>query len=120
VLAAPLVLACTVPVLLGLSWLLSALGVFLRDIGHVIGPAVSMLLFISPVLYPTQALPATLKALLWLNPLTLPIENMRGVVLRGAPPDWVALASYTAAGLVFAFFSHRLFERIRPAFADEV
>ena len=120
VLAAPLILACTVPVLLGLSWLLSGLGVFLRDIGHVIGPAISMLLFVSPVLYPVQALPPLLRELLWLNPLTVPIENLRLVLLRGVPPDWAALATYTAIGLAFAFFSHRLFERIRPAFADEV
>jgi lipopolysaccharide transport system permease protein len=120
VLAAPLVLACTVPMLLALSWLLSGLGVFLRDIGHVIGPAVSMLLFASPVLYPTQSLPPFLAHLLWLNPLTVPIENMRRVVLMGLAPDWQALVAYTAIGLVFATLSHHLFERVRPAFADEV
>jgi lipopolysaccharide transport system permease protein len=120
VLAVPLVLACTVPFLLGISWLLSAFGVFLRDIAHVIAPAVSMLLFASPVLYPTQALPPFLAQLLWLNPLTLPIENLRRLILHGAPPQWQALAVYTAIGLVFAFVSHRLFERVRPAFADEV
>jgi len=120
VLATPLVLACTVPMLLGLCWLLSGLGVFLRDIGHVVGPAVSLLLFVSPVLYPTSALPSFLSDLLWLNPLTFPIEALRGLVLKGTPPDAGALASYTAIGLAFAFLAHRLFERIRPAFADEV
>jgi lipopolysaccharide transport system permease protein len=120
VLATPLVLACTVPVLLGLSWLLSALGIFLRDITHVIGPAVSVLMFASPVLYPVQALPPYLGQLLWLNPLTLPIESIRRLVLAGAPPDWAALAAYTATGLLFAFAAWRLFERLRPAFADEI
>ncbi len=120
VLAIPLVFACTVPMLLGLGWLLSALGVFLRDITHVIGPAVSMLLFVSPVLYPTEALPPFLARLLWLNPLTVPIENMRRLVLRGLPPDWMGLMIYTAIGLLFAFMAYRLFERLRPAFADEV
>ncbi|HSI55838.1 MAG: ABC transporter permease [Ramlibacter sp.] len=120
VVTVPLILACTVPFLLGLGWLLSALGVFLRDITHVIGPAVSMLLFVSPVLYPTQALPPFLANLLWLNPLTAPIENVRRVVLHGLPPDWSTLAIYTAIGLVFAFLAYRLFERLRPAFADEV
>jgi len=119
-LAVPLVLASTVPMLLGLSWLLSGLGVFLRDIGHVIGPAVSLLLFVSPVLYPTSALPPVLRDLLWLNPLTVPIENLRRVLLQGVAPDWPGLAAYVASGLVFAFLCWRLFERIRPAFADEV
>jgi len=119
-LATPLVLACTVPILLGFCWLLSGLGVFLRDIGHVIGPAVSLLLFVSPVLYPTSALPPFVANLLWLNPLTVPIETMRGLVLHGTAPNWPVLAAYTAIGLVFAVLAYRLFERIRPAFADEV
>jgi lipopolysaccharide transport system permease protein len=120
VLVTPLVLACIVPMLLGICWLLSGFGVFLRDIGHVIGPAVSLLLFVSPVLYPVTALPHFLAGLLWLNPLTLPIETMRGLIVHGQPPDWAALATYTAIGIVIAVLSYRLFERLRPAFADEV
>jgi lipopolysaccharide transport system permease protein len=120
VLATPIVLACTIPVLLGFCWLLSGLGVFLRDIGHVIGPAVSLLLFVSPVLYPTSALPGFVANLLWLNPLTVPIESLRQLVLHGTAPDWSALATYTVLGLAFAFAAHGLFDRLRPAFADEV
>lgn len=116
----PLVLASCVPFLLGLGWVLSAFGVFIRDIGHAMGAVVSMLLFLSPVLYPASALPGAFADLLWLNPLTVPIEGLRAVLLRGVAPDWHALGIYTAAGLVFAFLAHRLFERVRPAFADEV
>jgi lipopolysaccharide transport system permease protein len=114
------VLACTVPILLGFCWLLSGLGVFLRDIGHVIGPAVSLLLFVSPVLYPTSALPPFLTNVLWLTPLTVPIDSMRQLIIKGTPPDWSLLVAYTAVGMLFAVAAHRLFERVRPAFADEV
>jgi len=120
VLWTPVVLGACVPVLLGLGWLLSALGVFIRDIGHAVGPAVSMLLFLSPVLYPASALPGGLADLLWLNPLTVPIENLRLVLLQGVAPHWQALGWYTAAGLAFCLASWRFFERVRPAFADEV
>ncbi|MBI5275310.1 MAG: ABC transporter permease [Burkholderiales bacterium] len=116
----PLVLAACVPVLLGLAWLLSALGVFIRDIGHAMGPAVSMLLFLSPVLYPASALPGAFADLLWLNPLTVPIESLRRLLLQGQVPDLRALAVYAMAGLLFCWFSWRLFERVKPAFADEV
>ncbi|MBC7604161.1 MAG: ABC transporter permease [Ramlibacter sp.] len=120
ILLIPLVLACCVPFMLGLAWLLSGLGVFIRDIAHAVGPAVSMLLFLSPVLYPARALPEFLQRLLWLNPLTVPIENLRHITIEGIAPDWQALAIYTVAGLMFAWLSHRLFEKLRPAFADEV
>lgn len=116
----PLVFAVTLPYLLGIGWLLGGLGVFLRDIGQAMGPVVTMLMFLSPVLYPAKSLPALFEKLLWLNPLTLPIENLRRVVLEGQAPDWGGLALYTLAGLVFATLCWRLFERVKPAFADEV
>lgn len=119
-LGVPLVFAATVPVLLGLAWLLSALGVFIRDIGHAMGPATTMLMFLSPVLYPAKALPVNIGALLWLNPLTVPIENLRRLLLEARAPDWSGLALYTVCGLVFAALAWRLFARLKPAFADEV
>jgi lipopolysaccharide transport system permease protein len=116
----PLVLVISVPSLLGLAWLLSALGVFIRDIGHAMGPAVTMLMFMSPVLYPAKALPDFLAVALWLNPLTIPIENLRLLLLAGKPPNWQELFFYTVAGLVFAHLAHKFFDRVKPAFADEV
>jgi lipopolysaccharide transport system permease protein len=116
----PLVFATTVPFLLGIGWLLGGLGVFLRDIGQAMGPVVTMLMFMSPVLYPAKSLPPFLAKLLWLNPLTLPIENLRRITLEGQAPEWGGMALYTLAGLVFATLSWRLFERVKPAFADEV
>lgn len=116
----PLILATVVPFLLGIGWLLGGLGVFLRDIGQAMGPVVTMLMFMSPVLYPTKSLPPFLGKLLWLNPLTLPIENLRRITLEGQAPEWGGMALYTLAGMVFAALSWRLFERVKPAFADEV
>lgn len=116
----PLVFLAVLPVLLGFAWLLSALGVFIRDIGHFMAPALTMLMFLSPVLYPASALPKQFAALLWLNPLTVPIENIRYLLLLGRAPDWSSLGVYAACGLVFAALAFAFFQRVRPAFADEV
>ena len=116
----PLVFIAVLPVLLGFAWLLSALGVFIRDIGHFMAPALTMLMFLSPVLYPASALPAQFAQLLWLNPLTVPIENLRYLLLLGQAPDWSSLAVYGAVGLVFAALALAFFQRVRAAFADEV
>jgi lipopolysaccharide transport system permease protein len=42
----PLALLC-----LGISWFLSALGVFIRDVGQTIGLLVTGLMFLSPVFF---------------------------------------------------------------------
>ena len=116
----PLIIMVCVPFLLGMAWLLSGLGVFIRDIGHFMGPALTMLMFMSPVLYPVSSLPKGFAGLLWLNPLTVPIENLRYLLLQGHAPNWNSLAIYMLAGMVFALFAYRLFDRVRPSFADEV
>ena len=116
----PLIFIATVPTLLGMAWLLSSLGVFIKDVGHAMGPTVTMLMFMSPVLYPVEALPSNMRALLWLNPLTLPIESLRDVLLKNQPPHWGALAIYMMVGLVFSYLTYRFFNRLKPAFSDEV
>lgn len=119
-LLAPVVIMACVPFLLGMAWLLSGLGVFIRDIGHFMGPALTMLMFMSPVLYPVSSLPEGLAGLLWLNPLTVPIENLRYLLLKNHEPDWTFLAIYTIVGMLFAALAYQFFMRVRPAFSDEV
>jgi lipopolysaccharide transport system permease protein len=104
---------------LSLSWLLAALGCYLRDLQHVVPAIVSGLLFLSPVFYPLDAAPPALKLLLAFNPLTAPIELMRAAWFGGGF-DWgVAWPSLVAVVLLLAF-SRWLFERARPGFADLV
>jgi hypothetical protein len=88
----PLVLGC-----LSLTWLLAALGVFLRDIGQVVGVVVSMLMFLSPIFFPVSALPLRWQPLLALNPLAQVIEQTRQVVVAGKPHQ-TCLKKLQAAG----------------------
>ncbi len=117
-LALPLVLLPLVPALLGVSWFLAALGVFVRDVGQIIALALNLLLFLSPVFYPLSALPERWQVWLMLNPLAAVIEQTRRVVLEGAWPDWSLLASQFAAGMVVAWLGARWFAATRKGFAD--
>jgi hypothetical protein len=51
------------------SYLLPSKGVYLRDRGQVLGLAVALLPFLSPVFYPISALPERVQAFAYLNPL---------------------------------------------------
>jgi len=117
-LALPLIFVAFMPFLLGLGWLLSSLGVYLRDIGQATGMVSSVLMFMSPIFYPTQALPAMWREWMWLNPLTLIIEQIRAVTLDGHWPDWEALGLYLAISLVFASLASRWFAATRRGFSD--
>ncbi|QEY32333.1 ABC transporter permease [Synechococcus sp. RSCCF101] len=109
----PLVLGC-----LGVSWLLSALGVFLRDVGQVVGVLTSMLIFLSAVFYPLSALPERWQPLLALNPLVTVIEQTRRVSVSGLAPSGLYLLGGSVLALVFCELGFRSFQRARRGFAD--
>ena len=64
--------------LLGLTWLLNTIGVFLKDISQIVGSVASATMFLSPIFYPTSALPENLKFLGYMNPIGITIEQTRG------------------------------------------
>ena len=116
----PLILVCFIPVLLGLGWLLSALGVIVRDISQLTGMLSHTLLFLTPIFYSIEAAPPLLQNLLMLNPLTFVVEQFRLVLFYGQMPALKGLASYFVLASLFAWVSLVLFRRLRPTFADMV
>ena len=120
VLIFPLVLICFVPVLLGLGWLLSSVGVVVKDISQLNGMLNHTLLFLTPIFYSIEAAPPLLQNLLMLNPLTFIVEQFRLVLFYGQMPAFKGLAVYFALSSAFAWASYVLFKRLRPNFADMV
>jgi lipopolysaccharide transport system permease protein len=116
----PLVLACFVPVLMGLGWLLSAVGVLVRDIGQITSMLNHTLLFLTPIFYSIDTTPPLVRKLLVFNPLTFIVEQLRQVLFIGMFPDVVGLAIYFIVASMFAWLSLVLFQRLRPVFADLV
>lgn len=111
----PLVLAT-----MGLCWILASLGVYLRDVGQTIGIVTTVMLFLSPVLYPITAVPEALRPVLWVNPLTFVIEQARRVAIWGDPPGWTGWLAYLAASIFVAQIGFWWFQRTRRGFADVV
>lgn len=116
----PMVFVCFVPVLLGVSWLLSALGVVVRDIGQLSAMLNHTLLFLTPIFYSIEAAPPLLQNLLMINPLTFIVEQFRLLLFYGQMPALKGLTTYFMLASIFAWISLALFRRIRPTFADMV
>ena len=111
----PLVLLC-----LGLSWFLASLGVFVRDVGQLIGVAVQVLFFMTPIFYPISALPANLQFILYLNPLTFIINHFRRAILWGQIPDWGEFLGVTVGAFVVCILGYIWFMKSKKTFADVV
>lgn len=114
----PLVLLPLVLLIMGLSWVLSSLGVFLRDVGQIIGVVITVLMFLSPIFYPASAMPEKAKIFLYFNPLILVIEGTRDVLYWGKVPNMWPLVAYTLLAGVVAWAGFAWFQKTRKGFAD--
>jgi lipopolysaccharide transport system permease protein len=115
---APVIIMPLCLVTMGVAWFLSAIGVYLRDVNQTIGIFTTVLLFLSPVFYPTTALPAEYQIWLRLNPLTFIIEECRNVLVSAEVPDWGSWISFLMVSLAGAWTGFWWFQKSRKGFAD--
>lgn len=114
----PLVILPLVVLSLGVSWFLASLGVFLRDIGNVVGIVVGQVLFfLSPVLYSKDRLGEFGWVAEW-NPLSPVLEGARRVMLTGESPDWRGLGASMVFGLVVLQVGFAFFMKSKRGFGD--
>jgi len=114
----PLVLLPLILLALGVTWFLASIGVYVRDISHIIGLVTMVLLFLSPIFYRLEAVPADFRPLVQINPLTFIVEQTRAVLVWHQMPDLPRLARASLAGLVAAGLGLAWFQRLRRGFAD--
>lgn len=116
----PLWLALFVVLGLGLGLGSSALMVRFRDVQYVLPVGVQLLLFISPVAYSLDAVPAGSRTLYELNPLAGILEGFRWSVLGTEAPS-AGLAAYSAAtSLLILVVGLLIFNRMEQEFADVI
>ena len=103
-----------------MSWLISCLAVFLRDMIQIVPVMVTMLMFLSGIFYPISILPIPLRSLLFMNPLTIAVDQTRIIVVTGGMPNLTYICIGIFAGLILCCFTLFIFQRSRHAFADVI
>ena len=117
-LAVPLLLLPYLLCLIGIAWFLSSLGVYFRDMEQMIPAITSALIFLSPVFYSIQALPAFFRPWLLVNPLTFIIEAMRDMLFWQKLPTLSSWCMLYLMTLLIFYFGHLCFKTLRGGFAD--
>ena len=114
----PVILLPLLLATMGFAWVLSALGVYVRDIGQVTIIFTTILMFLSPLFYPVSALPRRYQFWVQLNPLSFIIEQGRNVLIFGKIPNWTGWGLAFAAGLLLSIGGFWWFQKTRKGFAD--
>jgi lipopolysaccharide transport system permease protein len=118
ILLVPVVLLPLCLLVLGLAWLLSALGVFVPDAGQVVPPFIAAMMFLNPIFYPISQLPDWIRPFAEYSPLAFSIDAMRQVVVFGQPPRLGTWLVALAIGGFVALLGYTFFARTQKGFAD--
>lgn len=118
VLYVPLIMLSQVIFMTGISWILASLGVYIRDIRHLMSLALSVWMYLTPIVYPATALPENLRFLIWINPVAGMVSDYRRVLLEGKAPDPLAFGVYTSVSLILFFVGYYFFMKTKRSFAD--
>ena len=116
----PLWIVAFVAFLIGITWLLSAMGAFTRDTAYLMMTIAPVLMFATPVFWSHESLSPDMKLLMYANILTGYIEIIRDIVVLGRVPGaWVT--AWTAfISMFFFWFGYWFFRRQQDAIADVI
>jgi lipopolysaccharide transport system permease protein len=102
----------------GLSWFLAALGVFVRDLGQILGYLLTIWFFATPICYPEQSLPSYLLPLAGTNPIYILVRGYRDIFLHNQAPEFGSLWKLCLLSAVVFVLGHAWFYKLRKSFAD--
>ncbi|HWB83267.1 MAG TPA: ABC transporter permease [Bryobacteraceae bacterium] len=114
----PVLLAPQLLFTAGLSWFLAALGVFVRDLGQIMGFVLTVWFFITPICYPEASLPHWAGAVLTKNPIYVLVAGYRSIFLEARAPAFGPLWKLWLVSVVVFVLGHAWFYKLRKSFAD--
>jgi lipopolysaccharide transport system permease protein len=114
----PLLLIPQIMFTAGVSWFLAALGVFVRDLGQIMGFLLTIWFFITPICYPEKSLGPSANLFLSKNPIYVLVRGYRAIFLENQPPDFGPLWKLWLVSTVVFVLGHAWFYKLRKSFAD--
>jgi lipopolysaccharide transport system permease protein len=105
---------------MGVCWFLAALGVYLRDLGQIIGFLLTLWFFLTPICYPVESLPAWSLGALSYNPIFTLVAGYREIFLERHAPSWGPLGWFWLLSIAMAVLGHAWFYKLKRSFADVI
>jgi len=114
----PILIAIQFNVTFGICLAISMVNAYFRDMEYIIGVLVSLLFWITPIIYPFEIVPETYRAYLALNPLTYLITSWRDTFMKNVI-DWENIGISFGISLVFLLLGILIFQKLGKTL-DEV
>ncbi|MCG2576271.1 ABC transporter permease [Dechloromonas sp. XY25] len=116
----PLVMALQFAFAAALGLWLSAITVFVRDVIQILPTLLTAIMFMTPIFYPFEKMPAIIQKITLANPLYHISEGYRVIIIASRMPDMVGLGYVAVISFVIFYFGLRAFRRAKGAFDSAI
>ena len=108
--------------LLGLAWIAASVSLFVKDVSNVIGVALQIGFWISPIFWSPSTFPREYRLVLELNPASYLLEGYRKSFLHAQPfwSDVNGFVYFWTVTLVILLMGVYTYKRLRPHFGDVI
>ncbi|MBM9602722.1 ABC transporter permease [Desulfopila inferna] len=111
---------CLIVLILGVSWAVSALNVFIRDIGQVVGVVVQVGFWATPIFWDINMMPPKVQFFLKLNPMYYIVQGYRDTFIS-FKPFWLNLdltLYFWVCTIAIFLAGASIFRKLKVQFAD--
>ncbi|NEQ16467.1 MAG: ABC transporter permease, partial [Moorea sp. SIO3E2] len=116
----PILQALQFSVTISLAYILAGLNVIFRDTKHTIGVLLQLFFYLTPIFYEITNVPKNYQFFYYLNPMVHLVTAYRAVLIKGTPPDWIALLVMALVTAVFLPIGLQIFRWQSDRFVEEL
>lgn len=120
ILCLPVIMLVEYVLALGITMVVSAVTVYLRDVEYILGILTMAWQFLTPVMYSVDMVPEQVRGIFFLNPMTPIIIAYRNILYDGTVPQFSTLLSASLVGIVVLIVGWALFHRLQKRFVEEL
>lgn len=116
----PLVLLAQYLLLIAISYIVSSISVYVRDLQHLIGVVLQLLFYAAPIVYAPETIPANFKWILDFNPMSYIINAYRDIFYNQTAVDIVPLLILIVISIVACIVGYMIFNKLQKGFAEQL
>lgn len=116
----PLILIVQYFLLIGISFIVSSVTVYFRDLQHFIGIALQLLFYATPIVYAPDSIPQNFQWILQYNPMTYIINGYRDIFYYQRMPDFSLLGIVLVISIALCIIGYFIFKKLQKRFAEEM
>ncbi len=116
----PLIMLIEFVLALGVTYIVSAMNVYFRDLEHILGILSMAWMYLTPILYPIDRVPVQYMRLFYINPMTPITISYRDVLYYGHAPQIQTLMQAFLMGIAVLAAGQMIFGKLQRHFAEEL